>query len=309
MIKTLKDTTSAQIQNALIEVRQSLGMTSSTVFTLIAVAGADDYDETFDACVEAGREHPSRIILVGDGSSRSTRLDAELHLGESMPGELIALRFHGELSQHKGSTLLPLLLPDSPVIAWWAGAAPEAPAEDEIGKLAKRRITDAMGSADPLATLRARAASLRPGDIDMTWTRLTAWRALLAAALDQHTDTVTHACVEAAANNAGGLLLAGWLRSRLDAPVDFVVSEGPGVTAVTMATASGDVSVARTDGKMASFSLPDRPTRKVALRRREVSALLAEELRRLDNDPVFSAAMESLVTDFAHAGNGTKEQA
>ena len=37
MIKTLKDTTSAQIQSALIRVRETLGMTSSTVFTLIVV--------------------------------------------------------------------------------------------------------------------------------------------------------------------------------------------------------------------------------------------------------------------------------
>ncbi|MDN5569920.1 MAG: glucose-6-phosphate dehydrogenase assembly protein OpcA [Propionibacteriaceae bacterium] len=308
MIKTLKDTTSAQIQSALIRVRETLGMTSSTVFTLIVVADPHDYDEVFDACVEAGREHPSRIILVSDGSSRSTRLDAELHLGEAMPGELIALRFHGELSEHKGSTLLPLLLPDSPVIAWWTGSAPEVPAEDEIGRLAKRRITDAMGAPDPLAALKARAASLHAGDIDMTWTRLTAWRALLAAALDQHTDKVTHACVEAAANNAGGLLLAGWLCDRLAVPVDFVVSDGPGITRVTMATATGDVEVARKDGRMARFALPGRPPRQVALRRREVSALLAEELRRLDNDVVFTAAMGSLVTHFADAGNGTKER-
>ena len=75
-----------------------------------------------------------------------------------------------------------------------------------------------------------------------------------------------------------------------------------------METASGTVEVARKDGKMATFALPGRPQRQVALRRREVSALLAEELRRLDNDVVFCAAMGSLVKHFVDAGNGTRER-
>lgn len=297
MITTLKDTTSADIQRAIVTARQTLGLATGTVFTLIAVSDAADYDATLDACAEAGREHPSRIILVGDGSSRTTRLDAEVHIGEEMPGEIIALKFHGDLAQHKASTVLPLLLPDSPVIAWWSGLAPDAPADDPIGGLAKWRITDAMGCDDPLASLITRAINLRPGDMDLTWTRLTAWRALLAAALDQHTEPVTHAEVHAAANNAPGLLMAAWLRSRLGCEIDVVPSGGPGITEVVMTSRTGSVRVAREDGRMASFALPGRPVRSVALRRRDVSTLLSEELRRLDNDVVFCEAMGTLIDD------------
>ncbi|MFV0450915.1 MAG: glucose-6-phosphate dehydrogenase assembly protein OpcA [Propioniciclava sp.] len=302
MITTLKDTTSAGIQSAVVAARQSLGLATGTVFTLIAVSDAADYDATLDACSEAGTEHPSRIILVGAGSSHSTRLDAEVHIGDAMPGELIALKFHGDLIGHQASTVLPLLLPDSPVIAWWSGTAPEAPADDPIGGLAKWRITDAMGCDDPLASLVRRAINLRPGDMDLTWTRLTSWRALLAAALDQHTDPVRQAAVHAAEGSAPGLLLAAWLRSRLQVEVEVVTSAGPGITEVVLATGSGPVRVAREDGRMASFALPDRPIRTVALRRRNVSALLSEELRRLDNDVVFCEAMNTLITDLIPGG-------
>ena len=301
MIKTLKDTTSAKIQAAISDGRNNVGAASALVFTMLVVADTSDYDAVFDACVEAGREHPSRIILVADGSSRADRLDAEVHLGEGVPGEILALKFHGELAEHKYSTLLPLLLPDSPVIAWWPGTAPVSLAEDPVGRLARRRISDAMGARRPLDALMIRAKNLTPGDTDLTWTRLTPWRALLAAALDQHPVRVLAAEVQAAENNAAGLLLAAWLRSRLQAPVTFVASEGPGITQISLSTEAGEIRITRTDGKMASFTAPRTPSRSVALRRRDISALITEELRRLDADEVFSSAMRCLAADFEDA--------
>lgn len=304
MITTLKGTTSAGIQNAILQARQNLGTASGMVFTLLVVAPSQDFDEVFDACVEAGREHPSRIIVATDGSARADRLDAELHLGEAVPGEIIALKFHGEVAHHKSSTLLPLLLPDSPVIAWWPGQAPEPLAEDPIGSLASRRITDAMGYDDPLAALVERARNLAPGDTDLTWTRLTPWRALLAAALDQHPGEVTAAVVRAAENNAAGLLLAAWLRSRLGIDVAFEPNGGPGITEATLTTADGDIRLARGDGRMATFTGPRTPPRTVALRRRDISALITEELRRLDTDTIFQAAMAELASDMDAVARG-----
>lgn len=294
MITTLKDTTSAKIQVAITQARQSVGAASGMVFTMLAIPTADEFDDVFDACVDAGREHPSRIIIATDGSARTDRLDAELHIGDEIPGEVIALKFHGELMHHKTSAMLPLLLPDSPVIAWWPGKAPASVSEDTIGKLAVRRITDAMGTDDPLGTLVARADSLAPGDTDLTWTRLTPWRALLASALDNHQMPVLSGKVTAAPNNAGGLLLAAWLRSRLGVHVDFEEDGGPGVTGVILTTADGDITLRRPDGKMATFTAPRTPPRSVALRRRELSALLGEELRRLDTDKVFLESMACL---------------
>ena len=294
MITTLKDTTSAQIQNAISTARQSVGAASGTVFTLLVMPTADEFDAVFDACFDAGREHPSRIIVATDGSARADRLDAELHVGDEIPGEVIALKFHGELMHHKTSAILPLLLPDSPVIAWWPGAAPASLSQDRIGQLASRRISDAMGTDDPLGTLVARADTVAPGDTDLTWTRLTPWRALLASALDNHRSPVLSGRVTAATDNAGGLLLAAWLRSRLGVPVAFEGNGGPGITGVTLTTAEGDITLERPDGRMAVFTAPRTRPRSLALRRREVGALLGEELRRLDTDTVFLESMACL---------------
>lgn len=299
VITTLKDTTTADIQNTITKARQELGAATGMVFTLLVVAPASDFDAVFDACVEAGREHPSRIIVATNGSAKADRLDAELHLGEAVPGEIIALKFHGEVAAHKPSTLLPLLLPDSPVIAWWPGVAPDPMSQDEIGALASRRVTDAMGSKNPLDALVRRAADLAPGDTDLTWTRLTPWRALLAAALDQNPVPIRSASVSAAGNNAGGLLLSAWLRSRLGVDVHFEPGDGPGITRVALATDDGEITLERPDGRMATVTGPNTPPRRVALRRRKVSALITDELRMLDPDEVFLAAMADLLADVA----------
>lgn len=294
MIITVPDTNATGIHMALVKARHSIGVASSMVFTMIVVAELREYERALEACQDAGREHPSRIILVTNGQAKANRVDAEIRLGEEVPGEIISLRFHGELTEHRASVVLPLLLPDSPVVAWWPGEAPVKPGEDQLGQLAIRRITDSMGSRDPMAAIECRARNYSPGDTDLTWTRLTPWRALLAASLDSYPSTVTAVDVEAAPDNAGSMLLAAWLEDRLHVPVTRRDGAGIGMNSVTLSTDSGDISISRQDGRTATFSAPGVSGRQVALRRREVNALITEELRRLDVDDIFAAAMAQL---------------
>ena len=58
---------------------------------------------------------------------------------------------------------MPFLLPDTPVVAWWPDDAPAVPAQDPLGQLAIRRITDATYGADPLASIKSRLRGLHPG--------------------------------------------------------------------------------------------------------------------------------------------------
>ena len=296
MIINVRDTNATGIHMALVKARHNIGVASSMVFTMIVIADLKHYDRALEACHDAGREHPSRIILVTNGQAKADRVDAEIRLGEEVPGEIISLKFHGELVEHRDSVVLPLLLPDSPVVAWWPAGAPDKPGEDPLGKLAIRRITDAMGSSRPLAAIEHRARNYSPGDTDLTWTRLTPWRALLAAAVDQYPSPISEVRVEAAINNAASLLLSAWLEDRLG--VEVIRTEGKkgiGITGVTLVTDNGDISIAREDGKMATFSAPGLPCRQVALRRRDSNALITEELRRLDVDDIFASAMSTLV--------------
>ena len=124
-----------------------------------------------------------------------------------------------------------------------------------------------------LPRLKARARDYTPGDTDLSWTRLTPWRALLAAALDQYPAKIKSVVIESERGNPSADLLAAWLQSRLKIQVTRKVSDGPGLTAVRMGTAAGDIAITRPDGLLASYAVPGQPERLVALKRRNFTEL------------------------------------
>jgi glucose-6-phosphate dehydrogenase assembly protein OpcA len=297
----LTGTSSAQVNAALLDTRRRSGSaTVGLVLTLLVVTdelSGDDRDAVH-AATETGREHPSRILVVTShpGSDRP-RLDAQVcGTGVRGPGETVRLRLHGALAAHPGSVVLPLLVPDTPVVVYWPAAAPAVPAEDPLGALAQRRITDLAESADPRAELVERARGYHPGDTDLSWTRITPWRSLLAAALDQPHAEVTGAFVAGEPDSPSTELLALWLEDRLGVTAERTTSEGPGITEVRLATAEGEIAVTRSDGRLALLTQPGWPERPVALKRRPLVDLLAEELRHLDADDVYAATLGRLAS-------------
>jgi glucose-6-phosphate dehydrogenase assembly protein OpcA len=244
----------------------------------------------------ASREHPARVlgVMIGDGRGAG-QVDARVGIGAGWTGETALIKLTGAVTKHPESVVLPLLLPDSPVVVWWPSKAPADPASDPLGKLARRRITDA--AAVPTGKARAmltQCHAYAPGNTDLAWTRVTPWRALLAAALDQSADKVTSASVSAERISPSADLLSAWLADRLKVKVDRRSSEGPGITQVVLSTRAGDISLVRTDGKLATLSSPGEPDRPVALKRRELDELLSEELRRLDPDDVYARTIKKL---------------
>jgi glucose-6-phosphate dehydrogenase assembly protein OpcA len=296
MIVRLTDTTSAKISSEMVRARRSVGYPAQgMVLTLIIVCDESEFPSALEASMAAGREHPSRILLVVTAAGRSASLDAEVHLGEGTPGEVVVIRMHGAVAAHPASVIRPLLLSDSPVVIWWPGKAPNNRAADELAQLAMRRMTDAAAAPRPLAALKARARDYTPGDSDLSWTRLTPWRALLAAALDQYPAKIKSVAIESERGNPSADLLAAWLHSRLKVEVTRKVSDGPGLTAVRMGTAAGDIAITRPDGLLASYAVPGQPERLVALKRRDFTDLISEELRRMDPDQVYERAVKSLL--------------
>jgi glucose-6-phosphate dehydrogenase assembly protein OpcA len=295
MIVDLPGTTTGKISSALLRARRNAGSPATgMVLTLLVVCEEKEYESALRAAMEAGREHPARILLIVTASGRTASLDAELRIGEGTPGEVVVLRMRGPLAAHPASVVRPLLLPDSPVVIWWPGKAPAQGADDELASLAVRRVTDAAAAKRPLAELKARAVGYQPGDTDLSWTRLTRWRALLAAALDQYPARISGATVEGERNSPSADLLAAWLQSCLKVKVARKVTDGPGMTAVRMTTAAGDIAITRSDGLLASYTVPGQPERLVALKRRETTDLITEELRRMDDDDVYAHALLAL---------------
>ncbi|NED93380.1 glucose-6-phosphate dehydrogenase assembly protein OpcA [Streptomyces sp. SID11233] len=296
----LTETTSSKINQALVSARRAVGAPAiGMVLTLVIVTDEENAYDALKAASDSSREHPSRIIAVIKRVSRSprarrdARLDAEVRVGsDSGSGETVVLRLHGELANHAQSVVLPLLLPDAPVVLWWPQDAPADPAKDALGALAQRRITDTYSAEHPIDELAVRAATYRPGDTDLAWTRITPWRSMLAAALDQQPAEVISATVEGESDNPSCELLAMWLADRLGVPVQRTTSDGPGLTAVRMTTKSGDIVLDRADGSLATLCMVGQPDRAVALKRRETAELLAEELRRLDPDNIYESTVK-----------------
>ncbi|MGC0332746.1 glucose-6-phosphate dehydrogenase assembly protein OpcA [Streptomyces sp. SAI-170] len=295
----LTDTTASKINKALVQGRRAIGTPAvGMVLTLVIVTDEENAYDALRAANDASREHPSRTLVVikrvsrGPRDRTQSRLDAEVRVGaDAGTGETVVLRLYGEAVDHAQSVVLPLLLPDAPVVVWWPVNAPLNPAEDPLGALAQRRVTDSYAAEHPVQELAARASAYTPGDTDLSWTRITPWRSMLAAALDQVVCRVQAVEVEGEEFNPSCELLAMWLADRLGVPVKRSVSVGPGLTGVRMDTDRGPIVLDRADGTLATLSIQGQPDRAVALKRRETAELIAEELRRLDPDDTYASAL------------------
>ncbi|WP_022885085.1 glucose-6-phosphate dehydrogenase assembly protein OpcA [Glaciibacter superstes] len=300
MIVDLPDTTTSKVSKALVRLREEGGAVAlGRVLTLVIAATLGHEEEAIEAANDASREHPMRVIVVstesapGSGAEkREPRVDAEIRVGgDAGASEVIVLRAYGDAASDPESLVTGLLLPDAPVVAWWPGVAPEVPAESPLGRIAYRRITDASAQPDPQAALHRLCSSYHPGDTDFAWTRLTLWRAQLAAVLDQPPyESVTAVQVAGAADSPSTTLLAAWLQLQLQVTVDYELTRGPlanGIRGVHLTRASGVISLERDVPDIATLAQPGQPTQDLTLKRRSLRDCLSDELRRLDPDELY----------------------
>lgn len=166
------------------------------------------------------------------------------------------------------------------------------PSTSAIGRIAQRRITDAASQEDPQGWLNSLADNYEPGDSDFAWTRLTLWRAQLAAILDQPPyDPITKVIVTGADDSPSTDLLAAWLGQKLQVEVDLVRTVRgkavSGIKGVKLIRASGEIEITRNLPDVATLNQPFQPTRDINLPRRSLRDCLIEDLRRLDSDEAF----------------------
>ncbi len=320
MIIDLPDTTTRAVDRRLLQARDEGGAVAlGRVLTLIVDVGDHDPAEAIDAANAASHEHPCRIlVLVAAAPAETPRLDAQIRLGgHAGASEVVVLRPAGPEGPDSGSggleeeldtLLMPLLLPDAPIVAWWPFDVPDDPAAHPLGAMAGRRITDTATAADPAAALRRLAGSYSAGDTDLAWTRVTLWRGLIAATLDQPPyEPVTAATVSGEATHPSLDLLAAWLAHGLRCPVTVErVADAPAITQVRLRRRSGTIVLDRPDGKTAVLAQPGQPEHRIAMPLRTLRECLVEELRRLDPDEVYGEVLtEGLarVTDAPAGGS------
>ena len=297
MIVDLPETSTGEVSKRLTALLDEAGAVNlGRVLTLVIAPESETLlEESIEAANAASHEHPSRVIVVttGDADAAEARLDAQLRVGgDSGAGEVVVLRLSGPLAGHDGSVVIPFLLPDIPVVVWWPDVAPAVPAEDPLGQLAIRRITDATNGADPLSAIKSRLPGYTPGDTDLAWSRITYWRALLTSAIDQPPhEPISSAVVSGLKDEPALDILAGWLASRIDGPVRRVVGE----LKVELERPTETVTLRRPQkGLTATLSRTGKPDALVPLQRRDVPECLAEDLRRLDPDVIYFSALEGI---------------
>lgn len=297
MIVDLPDTTTNDINKKITGLREEGGaITLSRVLTLVISLDSDALlEDSIEAANFASREHPCRVIVVvpADREATDARLDAQLRVGgDAGAGEIVALHLHGALADHANAVVLPFLLPDTPVVAWWPTGGPAVPAKDPLGRLAVRRITNATQCTDPLAAIKSRLDGYTAGDTDLCWARITYWRALLAAAVDQEPhEPIASAVVSGLRDEPSLDVLAGWLAARIDGPVHREVGE----LKVELVRGGETITLRRPQtGVTATLSRTSRPEARIPLARRETKECLAEDLRRLDPDEIYHEALHGI---------------
>lgn len=303
MIVDLPNTTTSQISKTLVKIREEGGAVAlGRVLTLIISTKLGEEEEAIEAANDASREHPMRVLVVSTGSEKpradaEARVDAQIRVGgDAGASEVIVVRAYGDAATDQESLVTGLLLPDAPVVAWWPGEAPESVSTSAIGRIAQRRITDAAASSNPAEALTRTAHGYQPGDTDFSWTRLTLWRAQLAAVLDQPPyQPVTAVEVHGAADSPSTKLLAAWLQLQLKVDVTLGVSSkahgSSGIQGVRLHRQAGEIVLERTMPNIATLEQPNQPTHDISLPRRNLRDCLAEELRRLDPDDLFGEVL------------------
>ena len=294
MIIPLYDTTAHEIADRLVTIRREGGAIAlSRVLTLLVPVGAAAAEGVIAAANQASTEHPSRIIVLVERDPTGTpTLDAEIRVGgDAGASEVIVLRLRGSLIDQQDNLITPLLLPDVPIVTWWPDRLPTSPRATPLGALANHRVTDAtMASGSLVSRLQSLRLGYTPGDTDLAWTRVTRWRAHLAAIYDlaPH-EPVTHVVIGGQAGHPSLDLLAAWLGWKLGCPVTMARrGTRGGLTRVELHRPGGVAVIDRPRGSdEATLVIPGRADQRLHLSVPTLGDCLSEELRRLDEDRVY----------------------
>ncbi len=268
--------------------------------------------------------HPSRaVIIFAEPQAKESRLEADLaaHCQWSPGGtkhvcsEQVALRAGGAVVEHLSSLIIPLLISELPIVVWWQGNPdPGAPLFHQLCDLGDALVVDSGDFATPAATLpgvleATQRAARECALVDLAWTRLYPWRALLAQGFDRgvRSGEVRDITIENGGDtpSAEALLCAGWLRGQLGTPLPLLLRGGfgePGLHAVRIRALRGrrrmEFSIERrgaaiyAEGGGASRAAPRAP-----LVQATGTQTLAAALMQRGRDLVYERAL-------AHLGNG-----
>ncbi len=311
MILTLPSSTTSEISSKLSKAHAERGEASQgRVLTLLISTSKEELESVLETAIHASQEHPSRIIAIVTDRAEApdlqtlpavavgtvAPLDAEIRLGsDGGAGEVIVLRPSEGLLRHLDTLVIPLLVPDAPVVAWWSSDVPASPSTAALGSMSRSRITDAQLTDNPMTTFLKLRKHHTMQETDLSWTRLTIWRGLLAALIDEPPhDSIESVTVRGSKNHLSVDLIGAWLAWALKVPVSFEID--PNVSAVSgvfFNTANGTLAIERPNDSSSNVYItkPGQMQQKISVPHRTLGDCMTEELRRLDPDEIYNAVL------------------
>jgi glucose-6-phosphate dehydrogenase assembly protein OpcA len=286
---------------------KSGGVLRACAMTLIVAAHNEA--ESYDARQTAGllmRVHPSRAIIVHPGKGEfDARVFAEcwkpMGRAQQICSEGIEIiagtSGFGEVARF----LVPLRVPDLPVVLWCRGtAASDASGYEPLYPLADKIIFDTAHVTDADEALRRlrRLHAYGTRVADLHWTRLSGWREVISHLFD---DGLRAGDVRLGKITYGGDNIStcaryfeAWTRSSLPlARISIEPEYGPpGLYSVTLATPKGDVVVKRAGDHALVVEAPGMHYQ-TALPSRQEATLMQEELGILGADSVYERVLNS----------------
>ncbi len=244
---TAQDTTPSAIEAALRELlaerhAEDAGYVPARVLNLVCVVDKAWSGEIANRLRSVGDSHASRTIVCAVEPGR-TRIDAIATIAsdrEPGPGEFaltretIVLTVGSSHLAHLDTIVDPLVVTDIPTVVW----APHGHTEaiEALRGVAQVALLDSIDDPEVGEALD-RAASLAESlhVVDMAWLRTIPWRERLAATFDPEPlrpQLNMISCVEVRHQPdsvASGVLLLGWLASRLDWQCSPLLPSGPGL--------------------------------------------------------------------------------
>lgn len=232
---------------------QNVVTRACTLTLLVYLENEEAAQEVNSLVAEVTRQNPCRAIVMlvepqATPPELSAWVSAHCHVpvaGEKQVcSEQVSLRARGEVGQELISVVLPLTVSGLPIHLWWrAGSFSPPPYFDQIWRVTNHVIVDSARFSPRGTHLRDLAAWLqkfadRIRVTDLNWARITPWRDLLAQCFDSPDrrrllDRLTKVRIEyeqesprLLTQRAQGLLLTGWLASRLG--WEFVKAEAHG---------------------------------------------------------------------------------
>jgi glucose-6-phosphate dehydrogenase assembly protein OpcA len=269
------DITVAEIEDALATLRQE-GDLRTSVMTHTAWVPTKWLEAARETLAGLAERHPSRTIVLVPEPSEDDALDARLSLARfPLPdedrcvcSEVIELHLKGRRAQAPASIVRPLLLSDLPVFLRWRGQPTfGSDVLDQLVAIVDRLVVDSREWSDgpgAIADLFDRTAVS-----DIAWARTHRWRVTLARLWPAIADARE---LRVAGPRSETLLLAGWLRSRLNREIELVHEQ------------AGEIEQVLIDGEVV-------PTPAVGLS--FPSDLLSEELDRYSRDPIYEEAAKA----------------